>query len=192
RRLTTSPQSVSLHATLPILIVPLPAILIRTRARSSPFVTRHKAGRARDGAVASGGVLRRPRPGPAMVDTPTRPAHTVNGSIRRDPRGAAFLPARWCMRRFPVFLLCLTLLAAACASPGAPEADARDGLSDADVAFLDTLQERTFRFFWDVANPANGLVPDRWPTKSFSSVAAIGFAIPGYAVGAERGWITRG
>jgi len=96
------------------------------------------------------------------------------------------------MRRFPVFLLCLTLLAAACASPGAPEADARDGLSDADVAFLDTLQERTFRFFWDVANPANGLVPDRWPTKSFSSVAAIGFAIPGYAVGAERGWITRG
>ena len=27
--------------------------------------------------------------------------------------------------------------------------------------FLIDLQERTFRFFWDTANPKNGLVPDR-------------------------------
>lgn len=60
-----------------------------------------------------------------------------------------------------------------------------------DEAFLDTLQERTFRFFWERANPANGLVPDRWPIPSFSSVAAVGFGLPVYAVGAERGWITR-
>jgi hypothetical protein len=39
--------------------------------------------------------------------------------------------------------------------------------------------------------PANGLVPDRWPTESFSSVAAVGFGLPAYAVGIERGWITR-
>ena len=36
------------------------------------------------------------------------------------------------------------------------------------------MQERTFRFFWERANPANGLIPDRWPTPSFSSVAAVG------------------
>jgi hypothetical protein len=61
----------------------------------------------------------------------------------------------------------------------------------AQEAFLDTLQERTFRFFWERTNPANGLVPDRWPTPSFSSVAAVGFGLTSYPVGVERGWVTR-
>jgi hypothetical protein len=56
---------------------------------------------------------------------------------------------------------------------------------------LDELQERTFRYFWDLANPENGLVPDRWPTQSFSSIAAVGFALTAYPIGAEHGWITR-
>jgi hypothetical protein len=63
--------------------------------------------------------------------------------------------------------------------------------SAAQDAFLDTLSRRTFDFFWETANPANGLVPDRWPTKSFSSVAAVGFALTAYPIGVERGWITR-
>jgi hypothetical protein len=58
-------------------------------------------------------------------------------------------------------------------------------------AFLDTVEVRTFRWFWDTTNPTNGLVPDRWPTKSFSSVAAIGFGLTAYVVGAERGYISR-
>jgi len=61
----------------------------------------------------------------------------------------------------------------------------------AQEAFLDTLQERTFRFFWERTNPANGLVPDRWPTPSFSSVAAVGFGLTSYPIGVERGWVTR-
>ncbi|MFL6725411.1 MAG: glucoamylase family protein [Sphingomicrobium sp.] len=40
-------------------------------------------------------------------------------------------------------------------------------------------------------NRKNGLVPDRWPTPSFSSIAAVGYALPAYAIGAERGWCTR-
>ncbi len=44
-------------------------------------------------------------------------------------------------------------------------------------AFLDTLQLRTFGYFWDLTNPANGLTPDRSPTPSFSSIAALGFAV---------------
>ena len=56
---------------------------------------------------------------------------------------------------------------------------------------LDDLERRTFQWFWDTANPANGLVPDRWPSKSFCSIAAVGFALNAYAIGAERGWITR-
>jgi hypothetical protein len=57
--------------------------------------------------------------------------------------------------------------------------------------FLIDLQERTFRFFWDTANPKNGLVPDRYPTPSFSSVAAVGFALTSYPVGVERSYVTR-
>jgi hypothetical protein len=54
------------------------------------------------------------------------------------------------------------------------------------------VERRTFDFFWDLADPSNGLVPDRWPTPSFSSVAAVGFGLTAYAIGVERGWVTRG
>ena len=58
-------------------------------------------------------------------------------------------------------------------------------------ALLVELQERTFRFFWDTANPQNGLVPDRYPTPSYSSIAAVGFGLTTYPIGVERGYITR-
>jgi hypothetical protein len=59
------------------------------------------------------------------------------------------------------------------------------------AAILDDLSERTFRFFWDTANPANGLIPDRYPTPSFSSIAAVGFGLSAYAIGVERGYVSR-
>jgi hypothetical protein len=58
-------------------------------------------------------------------------------------------------------------------------------------AFVDTLSRRTFNFFWETTNPKNGLTPDRWPTKSFSSVAAVGFALTAYPIGVSRGWVSR-
>ena len=69
-----------------------------------------------------------------------------------------------------------------------------NGVSDLpaeDDAFLEDVQARTFGFFWETTNPANGLVPDRWPDPPFSSVAAIGFGLTAYPVGVERGWIDR-
>ena len=56
---------------------------------------------------------------------------------------------------------------------------------------IDELERRTFDWFWDSANPRNGLVPDHYPTKSFASIAAVGFGLTAYGVGAERGYITR-
>jgi hypothetical protein len=53
------------------------------------------------------------------------------------------------------------------------------------------IEERTFRFFWEQVNKKNGLMPDRWPTPSFASIAAVGFALTAYPIGVERGWITR-
>lgn len=56
---------------------------------------------------------------------------------------------------------------------------------------LDDLELRTFRFFWDTTDASTGLAPDRWPTPSFCSIAAVGFALTAYVVGVERGFITR-
>lgn len=53
------------------------------------------------------------------------------------------------------------------------------------------LQERTFRFFWETTDAETGLAPDRWPTPSFASIAAVGFALTAYPVGVINGWITR-
>jgi hypothetical protein len=61
----------------------------------------------------------------------------------------------------------------------------------ADVAMLAGIEHRTFNYFWATANPANGLVPDRYPTPAPSSIAAVGFALTAYPIGVERGYITR-
>ncbi len=60
-----------------------------------------------------------------------------------------------------------------------------------DKAFINDLERRTFDWFWDSADPKTGLVPDHFPGKSFSSIAAVGFALTGYGIGVERGYITR-
>lgn len=73
------------------------------------------------------------------------------------------------------------LSATASAAPGGPKLP----------PFYVEIEQRTFRWFWDTVNRRNGLVPDRWPTPSFSSIGAVGFALPCYAIGVERGWCSR-
>lgn len=91
-----------------------------------------------------------------------------------------------------ILLLTLTSATTGWAQPkGRPQTTARYVLTKSDNTFLDSLQRDTFRFFWDTTNPKNGLVPDRAPTPSFSSVAAIGFGLTSYLIGVERGYITR-
>src|SRR3989440_866098 len=70
-----------------------------------------------------------------------------------------------------------------------PAADASHSVP-LDPFFAD-LEERTFRFFWDTGNPRNGLIPDRYPTPSFASIAAVGFGLTSYPIGVERGYISR-
>ena len=94
----------------------------------------------------------------------------------------------------PRRLTALTLAVALGCAPATtttPAGRPAPSLTVADAAFLDTLQRRTFDWFWDTTNPRNGLTPDRWPSKSFSSVAAVGFALTAYPIGVERGWVTR-
>ena len=89
--------------------------------------------------------------------------------------------------RLVVSLVAVMSLAAV---PGVGWSGGDPGKPVVDV-FLPELQERTFRFFWDTANTDNGLIPDRYPTPSFSSIAAVGFGLTTYPIGVERGYVTR-
>ncbi len=93
---------------------------------------------------------------------------------------------------FPVFVLLIL------AGHGSNISAATDHGADSTVysnsgdnPFLDSLEHKTFEFFWQTTDSLNGLTPDRFPTKSFSSVAAVGFALTAYPIGVERGYITR-
>jgi len=60
------------------------------------------------------------------------------------------------------------------------------------AALLDTLQHSSFLFFWNEANPANGLIRDRnAPGSTFSSIASVGFGLSAIPIGIDHGWITR-
>ena len=60
-----------------------------------------------------------------------------------------------------------------------------------DSEFLEYVQECNFDYFWYLANPANGLVPDRSATGSACSIAAVGFGLTAIGIGIDHGWISR-
>ena len=64
-------------------------------------------------------------------------------------------------------------------------------LSKEDEKMLDTIQYKTFQYFINEHHPEKGIVKDRAKEGSPASIAATGFALPVYAVGVERKWISR-
>ncbi|MBI4398746.1 MAG: hypothetical protein HY586_06440 [Candidatus Omnitrophica bacterium] len=67
-------------------------------------------------------------------------------------------------------------------------------LSDREL--LNLVQKKCFNYFWNEANPQNGLVRD----KAFNfkgggdpvaSIAAVGFALTAYPIGIQNKWISR-
>jgi len=97
------------------------------------------------------------------------------------------------MKRLGVFLfISVGLLLAACSSDPASTGSSRSASPELETEpLLDTVQTRTFDFFWETTNPENGLAPDRWPDPPFSSVAAVGYALTAYPIGVSRGYVTR-
>lgn len=57
--------------------------------------------------------------------------------------------------------------------------------------FLAELESRTFDYFWRTTDRETGLTPDRSPSSGMSSVAAIGFALTAYPIGASEGYVSR-
>ena len=66
-----------------------------------------------------------------------------------------------------------------------PHAFASDG------EFLEYVQQTSFDYFWYLANPSNGLVPDRSTTTSPCSIAAMGFGLTAIGIGIDHDWISR-
>ncbi|HEY3386499.1 MAG TPA: hypothetical protein VGK46_08320, partial [Saprospiraceae bacterium] len=56
---------------------------------------------------------------------------------------------------------------------------------------VEELERRTFNYFWDLADSINYQIPDRYPTLTFSSIAATGFGLSAYIVGVEKKYVTR-
>ncbi len=55
----------------------------------------------------------------------------------------------------------------------------------------ETLKRKTFNYFWELADSTNKQIPDRYPTLTFSSIAATGFGLSSYIVGIENKYISR-
>jgi hypothetical protein len=60
-----------------------------------------------------------------------------------------------------------------------------------DNEFLDYVQQTSFDYFWYLANPSNGLIPDRTAVNSACSIAAVGFGLTAIGIGIDHGWISR-
>jgi hypothetical protein len=58
-------------------------------------------------------------------------------------------------------------------------------------ALLDTLQHTAFDYFWNEANPSNGLIKDRSTPGSPCSIAALGFGLSAICIGIDHGWVSR-
>lgn len=69
-------------------------------------------------------------------------------------------------------------------------------LTDADRDFLYELECLTFRYFWEQANPATGLIKDRCNIRTadqgvVASIAATGFGLTALCIAEQEGFILR-
>lgn len=74
------------------------------------------------------------------------------------------------------------------AKPGTPRPPF--AFTPQDDRFLNEIQEATFGFLWNAADPKTGMVVDR-SSVTFASVAGVGFQLAAIPAAVERGWITR-
>lgn len=95
--------------------------------------------------------------------------------------------------RFGALALPILALGAACTATPASFGNAAPTAAAplTKTEFSEDLSRRTFAYFWDTTPADTCLAPDRWPSNPFSSIAATGFALTAYGIGAERGYVTR-
>lgn len=60
-----------------------------------------------------------------------------------------------------------------------------------DEALMTTVQEATFRYFWDFGHPVSGLARERNSSGDLVTIGGSGFGVMGILVGIHRGFVTR-
>jgi hypothetical protein len=109
----------------------------------------------------------------AGVYHPAVPMMNRTTTDRRIPaRGGFASRPRFTRIALSSVTLCAGLLLslAACGRGGDETPRAPRILPGNESAFLDSLEERSFQYFWQLSDPRSGLTPDRSPTRSFTSV----------------------
>ena len=106
---------------------------------------------------------------------------TSNDASATSPKPAASAPRSRSRLGWAVLAVALVM--------SAVHSDFAHALTDAEL--LDATQERAFDYFWNEANPSNGLIKDRSTSGSPASIAAVGFGLSAICVGIDHGWITR-
>ncbi|MGA1867477.1 MAG: glucoamylase family protein [bacterium] len=59
-----------------------------------------------------------------------------------------------------------------------------------DDKFLDLLERRAFKYFWEYADSKTGLIRDRASDPDVCSIAAVGFGLTSLCIAKKRGWIS--
>jgi hypothetical protein len=85
----------------------------------------------------------------------------------------------------------ISLAALLCAGAVCGGRSAPAGHSGAWDPFLDSLQQRTLRWFIVASPERTGLTPDRWPSSAPASIGAAGFGLTAIPLAAERKIISR-
>ncbi len=99
--------------------------------------------------------------------------------------------------RREVLLAASGALTAARAASAAPDLPAKPlAFKPEELKFLQDYQERSFRYFWDQWSAHTGLVLDRARMDGASagnvaSIAATGFGLTAFCIGAEHGWVRK-
>ncbi len=96
-------------------------------------------------------------------------------------------------------IVCLILLATGCNSAGSRGTNPSGQSSLTDEALLDSVQRRTFLYFWEGAEPNSGLARERFHVddvypqndKHVVTSGGSGFGIMAIIAGIDRGYITR-
>ncbi len=57
--------------------------------------------------------------------------------------------------------------------------------------FLDKVQKDSFIYFWELYDETLGLIPDSSRPGAPCSIAAVGFGLTAFCIGAERGWVQK-
>ena len=95
-----------------------------------------------------------------------------------------------------LLLACLasTLQGDAPGTAATPAPQDATSLSAADLRLIDDVESRALLYFVDHTDPRTGLTRDRAPANGLpsaapASIAASGFALAGWAIAVERGWL---